>query len=93
MIYQIGETIICSITVRDADAALKDVSISMNIDIEQITPQYAILITSAAMTKDGTGTYHYDFATSSAVYGRYKITYTATDGSRISCETDTFTLE
>ena len=93
MIFQIGETVICSITVRDENGDLQDAATTMNIVVEQITPQFRSLITSTAMDNDSTGTYHYDFATSSAMRGGYLITYTATDGSRVTIEPDTFTLE
>ena len=93
MIFQIGETVICSITVKDADGTLQDAATTMNIVIEQITPQFRSLVASTAMTNDSTGTYHYDAATSSAARGGYLITYTATDGARVTIEPDTFTLE
>ena len=93
MIFQIGETVICSITVKDENGDLQDAATTMNIVIEQITPQFRSLITSTAMSNDSTGTYHYDLATSSAARGGYLITYTATDGSRVTIEPDTFTLE
>ena len=93
MIFQIGETVICSITVKDADGTLQDAATSMNILIEQITPQFLSFQTSTAMSNDSTGTYHYDLATSTAARGGYLITYTATDGARITIEPDTFTLE
>ena len=44
MIFQIGETVICSITVRDENGDLQDAATTMNIVIEQITPQFRSLI-------------------------------------------------
>ena len=92
-IYQIGETVICSITVKDEDGALQDAATSMNIVIDQTAPDSASKITSTAMTNDSTGLYHYDCQVAGYAAGDYKITYTATDGTRISIQTDTFTLE
>ena len=92
MIFQIGETVICSITVKDENGDLQDAATSMNIVINRVQP-FESIISSTAMTNDSTGTYHYDFASASKVVGEYEILYTATDGSRITIETDTFNLE
>ena len=91
MLFQKGETIICSITVKDG-ATLTDPATSMNISIYD--PQGGINISSTAMTKDSTGTYHYDYATASlTLMGVYSVVYTATDGTRITIEKETFSLE
>lgn len=93
--FDSGETIVCSITVKDSAAALQDPATSMNIIIKHIGSNGVILstpITSTAMTKDSTGTYHYDAATSSLAVGTYRVIYTATDGTRITIVTDTFQL-
>ncbi len=93
MIFQKGETVICSITVKDSDDSLKNVATSMNIAIDQIGPQYSNQVSSTSMTNDGTGKYHHDCATSSMTVGIYKVIYTATDETRITIVTDTFKLE
>ena len=93
MSYQAGETIICSITVKSNTGTLTDPATSMNIKIDQMSPQYVSKVTSVGMTKDSTGTYHYDCQTSGYSAGNYFITYTATDGTRITVETDTFLVE
>ena len=91
--FEVGETVICSITTKDKNGALQDAATSMNIVIDRLSPNYlADIISSTAMTKDSTGTYHYDFASASKAEGKYKITYTATDGTRITKQTDTFDL-
>ena len=91
MIFHVGETVICSIEVRDSDGALADPATSMNITITDNTN--GIEVDDQAMSKDGTGLYHYDWNTSAdAALGIYYITYTATDGSRISIEKDTVEL-
>lgn len=91
-IFDIGETVICSILVYDEDGDLQDPVTSMNIVIDLISPHYSSIITSTGMTKDTTGTYHYDFASASNVEGKYRIMYTATDGTRITKQTDEFFL-
>ncbi len=93
-VFQIGETVICSITVKDADGALQDAATTMNIVINRLRPNYgAAIVASTAMGNDGTGLYHYDFASASNEAGDYEVVYTATDGSRITIATDTFILE
>ena len=93
MPYDIGETIICSVEVKNDAGTLVDPATSMNIVIDQITPQYANKVTSTGMTQDSTGKYHYDCQTASYLPGGYTITYTATDGTRITIKKDTFALE
>jgi len=91
-VFDCGETIICSIEVKDDDGVLKDPATSMNIVITD--PQNGEVVASTAMTKDSTGKYHYDYATVSAtLHGAYTAKYTATDGTRITIEKDTFSLE
>ncbi len=91
--FDIGETVVCSITVKDSDGTAQDPVTSMNIEISQITPSYSAVITSTAMTDDtGTGNYHYDCQTSGYGAGTYEIKYTATDGTRITIQKDTFIL-
>ncbi len=91
--FDLGETVICSITVKDSSGTLQDPATSMNIVIDRISPNFLNIISSTAMTNNaGDGAYHYDFDTSSMVVGDYKITYIATDGTRITKHTDTFKL-
>lgn len=89
--FQIGETIICSIEVRTDAGTLFDPVTSMNIII--LTKSGATIISSTAMTKDSVGKYHYDFTSASHAAGEYIVKYTATDVSRITIQTDKFTLE
>jgi len=92
--FDIGECVICSITVKDSSGTLTDPATSMNIVINRKSPNYeANIVISTAMTKDSTGTYHYDFATAGERRGTYEAVYTATDGSRITIEKATFILE
>ena len=92
-IFQIGETVICSIEVKDDDGVLKDPATSTNIVIKEVSPVGRSIVTSTAMTHDSTGKYHYDYNSSNAEGGSYEACYTATDGTRITIEKDTFILE
>ena len=91
--FEIGETVICSIEVKDENGDLQDAATSMNIVIDRLSPNYSAgIVTSTSMGNDSTGKYHYDFASASKAAGQYRIIYTATDGSRIKIELDTFNL-
>ena len=89
-VFDLGETVICSITVKDSSDALQDPATSMEITITDA--QGTVKIDSVAMTKDSTGTYNYDDDTSAEAAGVYSIKYTATDGSRVSIQGDSFSL-
>ena len=91
--FDIGETVICSIEVRNAAGTLVDPSTSMQIAIDWIKPNFGNIITATNMTKDSTGKYHYDFASAGKQAGSYQVIYTATDGTRITIEKETFSLE
>ena len=91
--FDIGESVICSVEIKDDNAVLKDPATSMNIVIDQLKPSFENIITSTAMTKDSTGKYHYDFASAGKAAGEYQAVYTATDGTRITIEKDKFSLE
>jgi len=87
MDFHIGETVICSVTIRNADGDLYDPSTSTKITITD--NQKSIKVNNQDMTKDETGEYHYDWDTSSlSLAGIYTVLYKATDGSRISIEED-----
>jgi len=90
--FQRNETVICSITSKTAAGVLTDPITSMTITITN--PSGTAVVTAAAMTKDSTGVYHYDYQPAvDAVLGVYRIRYTATDGARITIQDDDFTLE
>ena len=92
MAFQAGETIICACEIKDDAGAYKDPATSMTITITN--PSYVVVVDNLAMTKDAVGQYHYDYnSPSTAEAGIYKVKYTATDGTRITIETDTFGLE
>jgi len=87
--FKSGETIICSITVKDEDGALQDAATTMKVAIEL---NGAEIVAATGMENDGTGLYHYDYDSDGADYGTYDVTYVATDGERISMQTDKFKL-
>ena len=92
MAFHVGETVICSIEVRDADGNLADPSTSMKITITD--NRNGIEVVDEAMIKDDTGKYHYDWNTlSTNPVGIYFIIYTATDGTRIAIEKDRVELK
>ena len=93
MKFDIGETVILSIEIRDDASVLKAPATSMNILIDQTSPVGKNVIASTTMVNDSTGKYHYDYDSSDASEGTYEAKYTATDGARITIEKDTFILE
>ena len=89
--FDIGETVICSLEVKDDNGDYKDPSTSMKITI---TDKFNVVkVNNVAMTKDAIGKYHYDCQTTDYVDGKYVIKYVATDGSRITIEKESFNLE
>jgi len=85
--FILGETVICSILVTNSAGVLTDPATSMKITIKD--SRNGLEVNDIAMVKDATGTYHYDY-TIAGVKGIYDVLYTATDGTRISKELDTF---
>ena len=87
-----GETVICSVQVKNSSGVLTDPSTSMKITITNNIN--GIEVNDQTMTKDDTGLYHYDWTSSAAnLKGTYCVYYKATDGSRVSICRDTFELE
>ena len=86
-----GETVVCSVEVRTSAGVLTSPATSMTITI--VDPGEVAIATNAAMTEDSTGNYHYDYnSASTAASGVYRVTYKATDGTRITMQKDTFEL-
>ena len=90
--FDIGETVICSCEVKTDAGVLTDPATSMTVTINQTSPVGKAVITVTAMTKDSAGKYHYDFQTTTVSSGNYEVIYTATDGTRITIEKDSFSL-
>lgn len=88
-IMEAGETVICSITVKNSAGTLVDPATSMNV---QISNANGIDTAYTAMTNDAVGTYHYDWASSGKQPGKYTVRYKATDGARITIKQDEFEL-
>ena len=89
--FDVGETVICSVEVKDDAGAYKDPATSMKITITD--KNYVVKVNNADMTKDATGKYHYDFQTAGYIDGKYEVSYKATDGTRITIEKEFFTLQ
>lgn len=72
--------------------ALADPATSMVITITD--PAGTVVVSAAAMNKDTTGTYHYNYTPGvSAVLGWYRVRYIATDSIVVTIEDDGFNLE
>ena len=84
-ILELGDTAVCSITVKSG-VNLTDPTTSMKITITD--PDGTAIVNDVAMTKDSTGTYHYDYLP--VKLGIYTVTYTATDTTRVSKHKDQF---
>jgi hypothetical protein len=87
----IGDTVICSITVKNSTGTLVDPATSMTITIKNA---FGVSVVSAqAMTKSSTGTYSYSWDSSGiSVGGIYDVTYIANDGGVYSYGEDIFYL-
>ena len=86
--YHTGETIICSVEVKNSGGTLTDPATSMKITI---IGTFAV-VDNVSMVKDSTGKYHYDFDSTGKQVGVYNAEFIATDGSRISKQRDSFNL-
>ena len=90
MAFDIGETVICSVEIKDDAGAYKDPATSMKITI---TDKFNVIKVNAVdMTPDSTGKYHYDCQTAGYIDGKYQVAYTATDVARITIQKETFDL-
>lgn len=89
--FNIGETVVCSITVKDVNGTLQNAATSMNVKIDR-KDNLASILSETAMTNDSAGAYHYDFASASKAVGDYLVTYVAVDGTRTTIHTDSFKL-
>ena len=91
MIFQNPETVICSVVLTRTDTgAAIDPATSITITITN--PSGTVVTNAVAMTKDGTGLYHYDFNPANAPLGNYDVVYIATNGGRVTIQDDNFSL-
>ena len=90
--FEIGETVICSIEIRNAAGVLVNPATSIKITIEN--PDGTKVVNDVAMTNDGVGLDHYDYTSAVTVQvGTYTVWYIAIDGTRTTKQKDTFELE
>ncbi len=90
--FDVGETVICTITVTTSAGVAADPADSMKILITWANGGI-VVVPLTAMTDDAdVGNFHYDFQTVDLAKGRYEIQYIADDGTRITIQKDTFTL-
>ena len=90
--FEIGETIICSITIKNSADVLVDPATSIKITIED--EDGVKVVDDIAMTNDGVGLDHYDYTSALTVKaGPYTIWYIAIDGARTTKQKDSFELE
>lgn len=90
--FDLGETVICSIEIKDKDGTLRDPATSVTIAIERIQPNFENVLPETDMVRDCVGRYHYDFQTSGEEEGKYRVIYKVVDGTRITITKDDFEL-
>lgn len=90
--FQQGETVVCSLVVRDSAGNLHDPLTSTQI---KITDGRGIdVVPDTDMLNDGVGLFHYDFtATTAHQIGRYRLRYTTVDTGRTTIVDEHFELE
>ena len=93
-IYQVGETVIISVVIKNSAGTLIDPATSTTISIKSAGNRDAAILAETNMTRDSTGNYHYDWtAPATSALGEYTATIKATNSARISIGTVEFTLE
>ena len=91
--FDVGETVICSVEIKDDAGAYKNPATSTTISIDQLSPVYKVdVVASTNMTNDSTGKYHYDFDSAGIQAGTYRVNFRAADGLRITQTKENFTL-
>lgn len=88
--FDIGETVILQAEVKNQAGSYVDPSTSMQISVYD--PNGTAIVSDAAMTKDDTGKYHYDFQAAGKSKGKYTFAAKATNGARITIQKDAFYL-
>jgi len=90
--YQRGETVVCSLTVRDTSGDLADPDTSIQVRITD--GRGVVLVPFTDMTNDSTGRYHYDFGSTAAhAVGLYAIRYRTVNAGRTTIIDEYFELE
>lgn len=89
MAFEIGETVICRVEIKDDAGVYKDPDTSIKITIKNLNGLK--VVDAQTMSKDAVGRYHYDYnLPSAAVSGTYTAEYVAIDGARTTIERQTF---
>ncbi len=89
MIFDIGETIICSCEVESKGVLTDPTSMEITIKGERRSEE----VDDEAMVRDKTGKYHYDFQTNTTMpYGTYSAIFKAIDGTRVTLQKESFQL-
>lgn len=98
--FQRAETVICRASVKNDSDVLTSPATSFTIDITNslgvpAVTAAAMVLDNPAIVIDGVSyNYHYDFIPAAdAALGNYKVKYTATDGTRVTIQSDSFVLE
>lgn len=92
--FQVGDTVVVSHTVqKKVSNVWTDYDPATSITVSVYDPTGTIDVTAAAMTKDSTGYYHYDYQSAGKSVGTYRARVTDTDGTRITVKDGFFQLE
>jgi len=89
--YDRGETITLKLSITDSAGAAYDPNVSIQVSIWD--PDGTAVVADTAMTKDATGEYHYDLATTASfALGTYRFQYETVHDSRTTIQTDYFVV-
>lgn len=92
--FDIGETVICSIGIKNEQGNFKNPSDdTQHIKITITDKQGVKKVEDVVMINDDIGKYHYDCQTIGWKNGNYVVSYKAVNGTRITIEKDTFQLQ
>ena len=89
--FQLGETVICSLEIKNTAGNYVVPDTSVTISIWLLNDSIRI-VNDAAMTPDAVGKYHYDY-TATGTIGRHAIRFKAVDAGRTTIKEDEFILQ
>ena len=90
--FQRGETVICSLQVKNSAGTLVNPDTSTKVTITD--PNGSAVVGGTAMTNDSTGNYHYDYTSGgAATLGVYSAKFEAIDSGRTTIAVDRFRVE
>lgn len=91
-LFQRTETVVCSLTIKDSTGTLVDPDTSIKVTVTD--PDGTAVVDDQAMSKDDTGTYHYDYTPDSdADLGPYVVRYKTVDAGRTTIVKTDFRLQ